>query len=81
MSLPPLYLEGLKQSAVRGRARLDAYKLGIVEAVLKQARGAGGDEAALVMRRAVETALEVVRWEPRPDPPPEPDPFFDELLG
>ena len=65
MSLPALYEEGLMQRSVRGRTELNAYKLGLIEAVLKETlRGGattGGGEA---VQAGLRTALEVARWEP-----------------
>ena len=64
MVLPALYREGLAQRSLAGEAVLNAYKLGLVEAILKDGlRGErAGDLAAL--DEAARTALEVVRWEP-----------------
>lgn len=69
MSLPALYLEGLMQRSLRGTADLNAYKLGLIEAVLKDtlrtgASGSAGEE----LEAAVRTAIEVARWEPSPPP-------------
>jgi hypothetical protein len=66
MSLPALYLEGLMQRSLRGRAELDAYKLGLIEAVLKEplrADGRAGGPGQAV-DAAVRTAIEVARWDP-----------------
>ena len=77
MPLPALYLEGLMQRSIRGSAELNTYKLGLIEALLKDAlRSAdtidGGD-----MNASIRTALEVARWEPpsagRQRQAPEPD--------
>lgn len=35
MTLPPLYLEGLFQKARQGQRQLDAYKVGLMEAILR----------------------------------------------
>ncbi|MDP9388030.1 MAG: hypothetical protein M3Q48_08880 [Actinomycetota bacterium] len=64
MPLPPLYVEGLAQHAARGLDRLNVYKLGLVEALLKDAlrrmrREEDPEEVAAVVR----TALEVTMWE------------------
>ncbi|MBW3580465.1 MAG: hypothetical protein KY431_05450 [Actinobacteria bacterium] len=64
MTLPVLYVEGLTQRALRGREHLNVYKLGLIEAILKDSLHAGSGEEAV--RSAVETALEVARWEMRP---------------
>jgi hypothetical protein len=67
MTLPQLYVEGLIQRALLGDARLDTYKLGLIEAVLKEALTADGPEGVDALRSAARTALEVARWEaPRP---------------
>jgi hypothetical protein len=63
MNLPTLYLEGLTQSAFHGDEALSTYKLGLIEAVLKEALRA--DEPDLPsMRSAAQTALDVARWDP-----------------
>lgn len=74
MALPALYLEGLMQRSLRGTAELDAYKLGLIEAVLKDVvrTGAAGD-AGEEVESAVRTAIEVARWEPSPPPRGSPD--------
>lgn len=63
MALPALYREGLAQRSLAGDAALNTYKLGLVEAVLKDGLRAdrAGDETALA--DAAQTALDVVRWE------------------
>ena len=66
MTLPKLYLEGLTQRALRGQEQLNVYKLGLIEAILKDAlRGEEGRDSATV-RSAMQTALDVARWEMRP---------------
>ena len=80
MTLPVLYVEGLSQRALRGQDQLNAYKLGLIEAVLKEARRARGEEGLEATRAALETALEVARWEPRREPRPR-DPGIEELFG
>ncbi len=80
MTLPVLYVEGLSQRALLGQDQLNAYKLGLVEAVLNEARRAQGEDAVEARRAALETALEVVRWEPRREPRPR-DPGVEELFG
>jgi hypothetical protein len=80
MTLPALYVEGLSQRALLGQDQLNAYKLGLIEAILKEARGLDAAEGA-ALRAAVEVALEVVRWEPRHLPPPDRGPGLDELFG
>jgi hypothetical protein len=68
MSLPALYLEGLMQRSLRGTAELNVYKLGLIEAVLKEALRADGraGDPEQVVDAAVRTAIEVARWEPPP---------------
>ncbi|HEV2069967.1 MAG TPA: hypothetical protein VGR26_09250 [Acidimicrobiales bacterium] len=65
MSLPALYEEGLMQRSVLGSTALNAYKLGLIEALLKEtlrvAATADGGEA---VPAGLRTALEVARWEP-----------------
>ena len=63
MSLPALYAEGLAQRALRGQGELNAYKLGLIEAILKDALRAEEPEPTAI-RSAVATALDVARWEP-----------------
>ncbi len=63
MSVPLLYLEGLMQRALLGDAALNAYKLGIIEAVLKEALAAGGPADTDALRDGARTALDVARWE------------------
>ena len=65
MTLPPLYLEGLTQHAVRGAEQLNAYKLALIEAILKDARRASPDDPE-ALRLAVQAALDVATWEMRP---------------
>ncbi len=62
MSVPLLYFEGLMQRALLGDAALNAYKLGIIEAVLKEAL-AGDPVDADTLRDSARTALDVARWE------------------
>lgn len=65
MSLPALYLEGLAQRALLGAAELNAYKVGLVEAVLKDAlRIARAGDAGEAVEAGALTAIEVARWEP-----------------
>jgi hypothetical protein len=62
MTLPKLYAEVLIQQAGRGSEHLNVYKLGMIEAILKEA---GADEGHPdLLRSAIRTALEVARWEP-----------------
>jgi hypothetical protein len=80
MTLPALYVEGLSQRALLGQDQLNAYKLGLIEAILKEARRLDTEEGA-ALRAAVEAALEVARWEPRHLSPPDRGPGLDELFG
>ncbi len=67
MGLPPLYTEGLLQHARRGLVQLQDYKLGIVEALLKDVlRRLDSDGPADAVRDDVRTALDVVLWEMPP---------------
>ena len=69
MTLPELYREGLTQRALRGPEQLNGYKVGLVEAILKEAERQGQADDVMALRSAIETALEVVRWEmPRSRP-------------
>ncbi len=65
MTLPPLYLEGLTQRALRGQEQLAVYKLGLIEAILKEALRSEHGEAETALRSAAQEALEVARWEMR----------------
>ncbi|MFN2608936.1 MAG: hypothetical protein ABR511_13780 [Acidimicrobiales bacterium] len=68
MSLPPLYVEGLMQRGGGGLLELDTYKLGLVEALLKQALRQLDDEApADRLHDTLRAALDVTLWE-APDP-------------
>ncbi len=65
--LPPLYVEGLTQKARRGLLELQIYKLGLVEALLKETlRELDGDARPDVVADKVRTALDVTLWELRP---------------
>ena len=67
MALPPLYTEGLLQHARRGLVQLQDYKLGIVEALLKDVlRRLDADGPADAVRDDVRTALDVILWEMPP---------------
>ena len=66
MTLPPLYLEGLSQRALLGEDQLNRYKLGLIEAILKQALRAADEPDVATMRSALATAVEVAQWELRP---------------
>ena len=65
--LPPLYVEGLTQKARRGLLELQSYKLGLVEALLKETlRELEGDARPDVVADHARTALDVTLWELRP---------------
>ena len=66
MTLPPLYLEGLRQRALIGGQQLNVYKLGLMEAILKETLRDDLWEDMSAARSAIETAVEVARWEMRP---------------
>ncbi len=66
MTLPPLYLEGLTQRALRGQHQLDNYKLGLIEAILKEALRDEDGQDLTTLRLAMQNAVEVARWEMRP---------------
>ena len=66
MTLPPLYLEGLTQRALRGQEQLNVYKLGLIEAILKETLRSDQGQDVATIRSAIQTALEVARWEMRP---------------
>lgn len=68
MTLPPLYLEGLAHRAVHGPDKLNVYKLGLIEAILKDTLRGGEAQDAEALRRAMRAALDVARWEPRHPP-------------
>ena len=74
MTPPPLYAEGLLQHSRQGFLKLCVYKLGLIEAILKQALRADDGPDVTTMRSAMGTAVEVAQWEPRPPkgsgPPP-----------
>jgi hypothetical protein len=44
---------------------LNVYKLGLIEAILKDALRTSDDNGAAGLRSAMQTALDVARWEPR----------------
>lgn len=67
MGLPPLYREGLLQHARRGLLQLQEYKLGMVEAVLKDVlRRLDSDAPPEGVRDDIRTALDVILWEMPP---------------
>ncbi len=67
MTLPPLYREGLEQRALLGPDRLNSYKLGLIEAILKEALTAQDAQDTEALRSSLRAALDVALWEmPRP---------------
>lgn len=68
MTLPSLYVEGLTQRALGGPERLNRYKLGLIEAILKEALRVGEVDDLEAVRAKVRTALDVALWEV-PGPP------------
>ena len=66
MTLPPLHLEGLTQRALHGQEQLNVYKLGLIEAILKETLRSDQGQDVATIRSAIQTALEVARWEMRP---------------
>ncbi|HSH60243.1 MAG TPA: hypothetical protein VK988_11500 [Acidimicrobiales bacterium] len=65
MTLRPLYLEGLTQRALRGQDQLGVYKLGLIEAILKEALRSDQGQDVAALRSAVQDAVEVAQWEMR----------------
>lgn len=63
MTLPSLYLEGLKQRALLGQEQLNVYKLGLIEAILRDTLRGASEQESGELRSAIQTALEVARWE------------------
>ena len=70
MTLSPLYLEGLAQRALAGPAQLTLYKLGLIDAILKDTLRSEHGHDPEALRAAMQTALEISRWEPRRRPSP-----------
>ena len=65
MTLPDLYQVGLAQRSMGGEAHLNIYKLGLIEAILKEGLRAEDPEGEVLRVKARE-ALDVAMWEPRP---------------
>ena len=66
MTLPPLFREGLCQRALVGENELNVYKLGLIEAILKEALRADQGDDATTAHSAMRNAVEVAQWEMRP---------------
>ncbi|MDP9441569.1 MAG: hypothetical protein M3P34_05190 [Actinomycetota bacterium] len=66
MALPPLYLEGLSQKALRGQEHLNSYKLALIESILKDTLRSQKGQDLTSIRSAMQTAVEVAQWELRP---------------
>ncbi len=66
MTLPPLYLEGLSQKALRGQEQLNSYKLGLIESILKHSLRSAEGQDLTTLRSAVKTAVEVAQWDMGP---------------
>ncbi len=66
MPLPPLYLEGLSQKALRGQEQLNSYKLGLIESILKHTLSSAEGQDPTALRSAVKTAVEVAQWQMSP---------------
>ena len=66
MTLPPLYTEGLLQHSRQGFLKLCVYKLGLIEAILKEIIRRLDNEDPDVIRTKLRQALAVAQWEMRP---------------
>ena len=66
MTLPALYVEGLTQRALCGEQHLNTYKLGLIEAILKEALRADDEDGPDALRSKMRTALDVAVWEAPP---------------
>ena len=64
MALPPLYLQNLILNARRDVPALNTYKVGLMEAILREALRQLDRNEAEAARSSVQTALDVARWEP-----------------
>ncbi len=65
MTLPALYVEGLRQRALRGEEQLNRYKLGLIEALLKETLDSANGVDTSAIQSSLRTALDVVQWEMR----------------
>ncbi len=66
VSLPPLYSEGLHQHARQGFLELCVYKLGLIEAILKDTVRRLDSEDPEVVKARLRDAVAVAQWELRP---------------
>lgn len=66
MTLPPLYAEGLHQHARQGFLELCVYKLGLIEAILKDSIRRLDGEDSEVVKAKLRDAVAVAQWELRP---------------
>ena len=66
MTLPPLYTEGLLQHSRQGFLKLCVYKLGLIEAILKEVIRRLDSEDPEVVKTKLRHALTVAQWELRP---------------
>jgi len=66
VTLPPLYAEGLRQHSRRGLLDLCVYKLGLIEAILKDTIRTMDAEDAEVVKAKLRDAVAVAQWELRP---------------
>ena len=52
------------QRSAHGRTELNAYKLGLIEALLKEALRGSVTPGGEAVQAGIRTALDVARWEP-----------------
>ncbi len=65
MPLPPLYVQNLTLNARRDVPSLNAYKVGLIEAILKDTlKMLDEDRPIDEVRASVRTALDVAIWDP-----------------
>jgi hypothetical protein len=66
VTLPPLYDEGLRQHSRQGFLELCVYKLGLIEAILKDSIRRIDSDDAEVVKAKLRDAVAVAQWELRP---------------
>lgn len=66
MTLPPLYSEGLHQHSREGFLELCVYKLGLIEAILKDTIRRLDTDDPEVVKGKLRDAVAVAQWELRP---------------